>query len=148
MEIGKTRLDMDAVRNGVWTEFVLPGVDGEPVEVSLRLALADAGVNTAYKEALKKSLEPFERLLALYKKGSDIPPALSKKINDVGRQVFVEQIVTDWKGPMKGDKPQPYSPEGCLALFNEYPELLAQAEGEATKFSRYRTAILEEAAGN
>jgi hypothetical protein len=147
MELGKSKIDAALVREGVWTDFIIMGV-GEPVEISLRLALMNAGQNPTYKAALQKALDPFERMLAVYKDGKDIPKALADKINAVGRRVFCEQIVLDWKGPTKNGQPVAYTPEGGMALFDEYPELLAQAEAEAQKFARYRVALLEEAAGN
>jgi hypothetical protein len=147
MELGKSKIDQSLVAQGVWTDFILMGAS-EPVEISLRLALAHAGQNAAYKAALQKALDPFERLLSVYKSGKDIPAPLAKKINDVGRRVFCEQIVLDWKGPTKNGQPRAYTPEGGLELFEEYPELMAQAEAEAGKFERYRISLLEDAAGN
>lgn len=73
MEIGKTRIDPTAVREGVWTEFLVVGPDREPVTIKLKMALADAQVNPAYRAALRKALEPHERLLALYKEGERHP---------------------------------------------------------------------------
>jgi hypothetical protein len=148
MELGSTRLDQSAVREGVWTEFVIKRGNREAAEISLKLALADASLNKAYKEALKKALEPHERMLAIYKKGSDIPEALAKKVNDAGALVFAQMIVQDWKGPTKKGAALPYSPEACLKLFEEFPELREQAEAEAAKHERYRVAVLEEAGGN
>lgn len=147
MELGTSKIDPALVNQGVWTDFVIVGL-GEPVEVSLRLALMNAGTNPAYKAALQKALDPFERMLSVYKSGKDIPATLANKINDVGRRVFVEQIVLDWKGVTKNGQPVAYTPDGCLALFDEYPELQTQAEAEAQKFARYRISLLEDAAGN
>lgn len=146
MELGKSKIDATAVQNGVWADFYIVGADG-PAEISLRLALMNAGQNAAYKAALQKALDPFERTLTLYK-GKDIPQTVAQKINDIGRRTFCEQIVLDWKGITKNGQPVAYTPEGGLALFNEYPELLAQAEAEAQKFERYRITVLEEASGN
>lgn len=147
MELGKSKIDTAAVQNGVWTDFIIMGADA-PVEISLRLAMMNAGQNAAYKAALQKALDPFERMLTVYKSGKDIPAPLAAKINEVGKRVFCEQIVLDWKGVTKNGQPVPYSPDGGLALFAEYPELMAQAEAEAQKFERYRISLLEDAAGN
>jgi len=148
MELGRSKIDPALVRDGIWTEFLIVGADREPVTIKLKMALADAQMNPRYKEALRKGLEPFERMLSLYKKATEIPTTLATKINEIGRRVFVEQIVVDWEGPTKNGSPLPYSPDACLLLFEEYPELLAQAEAEASKFERYRVAVLEEASGN
>jgi len=148
MELGRSKIDPALVRDGIWTEFLIVGADREPVTIKLKMALADAQMNPRYKEALRKGLEPFERMLSLYKKATEIPTTLATKINEIGRRVFVEQIVVDWEGPTKNGQPMPYSPDACLLLFEEYPELLAQAEAEASKFERYRVAVLEEASGN
>lgn len=148
MELGRTKIDNNAVREGVWQDFLIVSPGREAVELKLRIALADAGMNASYKAALRKALEPYERMLALYKKATDIPEALAKKVNEAGRRVFVEQIVTGWEGITKNGQPLPYSPDACLQLFEEYPELLAQVEAEASKHERFRTAILEEASGN
>lgn len=147
MELGKSKIDQSLVQQGVWTDFILVGV-GEPVEISLKLALMNASQNAAYKAALQKALDPFERMLQVYKSGKDIPAPLAKKINEVGKRVFCEQIVLDWKGPTKGGQPVAYTPDGGLSLFEEYPELQSQAEAEAQKFERYRISLLEDASGN
>lgn len=148
MELGRSKIDPALVRDGIWTEFLIVGADREPVTIKLKMALADAQMNPRYKEALRKGLEPFERMLSLYKKATEIPTTLATKINEIGRRVFVEQIVVDWEGPTKNGQPMPYSPDACLLLFEEYPELLSQAEAEASKFERYRVTVLEEASGN
>jgi len=148
MQLGTSRLDDGAVRSGVWTDFVLIGVGSEPVTISLLLALADANVNSQYKEALRTALDPYERMLGLYKKASDMPKSLADKINEVGKSVFTEQIVLGWKGITKNGTDQAYTPEGGMQLFAEFPELLTEAESEAGKFERYRVAILEDASGN
>lgn len=148
MELGRSKIDPALVRDGIWTEFLIIDSTREPVTIKLKMALADAQMNPRYKEALRKGLEPFERMLSLYKKATEIPTTLATKINEIGRRVFVEQIVVDWEGPTKNGSPLPYSPDACLLLFEEYPELLAQAEAEASKFERYRVAVLEEASGN
>lgn len=155
MELGKSKIDQTLVSQGVWTDFIIMGV-GEPVEISLKLALMNASQNAVYKAALQKALDPFERMLQVYKSGKDIPAPLAKKINDVGRRIFCEQIVLGWggedpanyRGPKKNGQPVAYTPDGGLALFEEFPELLAQAEAEAQKFERYRISLLEDASGN
>lgn len=148
MELGRSRIDPTLVHEGVWTEFVIESSDREPVVIKLKMAMANTDLNARYKAALRKSMEPYERLMAIYKKASDIPPALAEKVNAAGRRVFLESIVVDWEGPTKDGQPIPYSVEAAEMLFDEYPELLAQAEAEAGKFQRYRVAILEDAAGN
>lgn len=148
MELGRSKIDPTLVREGIWTEFLIVGPDREPVTIKLKMAMADAQMNPRYKEALRKGLEPYERMLSLYKKATEIPTSLAQKINDIGRRVFVEQIVLDWEGPTKSGQPLTYTPDACIALFEEYPELMSQAEAEASKFERYRVAVLEEASGN
>lgn len=148
MELGKSKIDKDAVHQGIWTEFMIVGPDREPVTIKLKMALADAQMNPRYKEALRKGLEPYERMLSLYKKATEIPATLSEKINTIGRRVFVEEIVRDWEGPTQNGQPRTYTPDGCIELFEEFPELMAQAEAEASKFERYRVAVLEDASGN
>lgn len=148
MQIGKTKINQDAVRNGVWTKFVLALPDGDQ-ELELKIALSDLNVNTAYKDALRTALDPFERLMARYKKGSDIRKEDAEKINKIGKQVFCEQIIQDWKGPKKDDgSDEPYSAARCLELFEEFPELFAEVEKEAGRYERFRTQVLEEASGN
>lgn len=149
MKIGSTKIDPQAVAEGVWTEFVLKGPDRTPVEISLKMAFASVHSNPIYKTKLRAGMTPFERLLSMYEKASEIPEVLAKKINDAGMKVFAECIVTDWKGPTGNDgQPAPYSPEGLTALFEEYPELREQAQVEAAKHERYRVKVLEAAAGN
>ncbi len=143
MELGKTKIDPNAVSEGVWTEFVLPG--GQ--EISLRLSLMNAGQNARYKEALRTALDPYESLLVRYQ-GKDLPKKVEAEVKEVLRRLFCEQIVTDWKGPSKNGNPVQYTVDGGIALFAEFPELYEHAEEEAKKFSRYRVAVLEAASGN
>lgn len=148
MKIGATKIDQSAVRDGVWTKFILALPEGDQ-EIELKIALADMNVNTGYRDALRDALDPFERLLARYKKGSDLRKEDAEKINQIGRRVFCERVITDWKGPTQDDgTPEAYSADRCMALFEEFPELFAEVEKEANRYERFRTQVLEDAAGN
>lgn len=146
LKLGKTKIDQDSVKNGVWTEFYL-ATTGDTIK--LKMALADASINTEYQKALRNGLSVHSRALDVYSKGSDMPPKLVKEIADIGRRVFVEQIVLGWEGmEAKDGSPLKYSADACLALFEEFPELDKQAQAQAAKVERYRVAVLDAQAGN
>lgn len=156
MKLGQSRIDEAATTDGIWQDFVVVGPNGSH-EISLRIGLANTNMNSRYKVALKKALEPFQRLLALYKKGSDVPVKLSTEVNDVHHRVFVQEIITNWKGitdtqhdsagaPVEVEVP--FTVDGCLKLFVEFPELLQAVEAEAIKFERFRIEVLDDAAKN
>lgn len=147
MKLGGSKIDTSAVRAGVWKEFVV-GTPSGPERIRLKIALADASINETYKKALREAMDPFKRALALYQDASEIPEAMSHEINEIGRRVFCEQIVQDWDGIESDGKPVPYSAEGGIQLFEEYPELYANVEAEAGKHKSFRQAVLEDAAGN
>lgn len=145
MEIGRTTIDKTLVNEGVWTEFVLVTGEGEPEVVKLKMAYASGDMNNRYRDAMQRALDPYQRVMSSYTDPKDFPDGLVRKINDIGVKVFVEQIVLDWEGPTKNGQKQPYTPEACMALFEEFPELRKQAQAEAGKIQRYRTKALEEA---
>lgn len=147
MEIGGSRIDKAMATGGVWQDYVLETPDGSE-QLSLCIALADVTVNEAYKNALKAAMSPFDRMLAIYQNGSNLPTKVAAEINDATRKVFAQVIIVDWKGPTKNGEPMPYSWEACLELFKTYPEVFAQVEKDSVKYSRYRVAVLDEAAKN
>lgn len=150
MRLGKTRIDEDGARQGRWFDYDLVDANTKDVvSIGLRLAITDPNLNSAYRDALKRHLSPHERLLTLYKKSSDMPESLTRKIQELDLLTFVEAAVTDWRGVEddNGNRRE-YTPEGGLQLFNEYPELLERARQDARNFDNFRTQVLEDAAGN
>ncbi len=151
MKLGTSKIDESAVKNGVYTTFVIKKLDGTTEEVQLCLALSNPEINKEYRKAVRRSMEPHERILALVASGKSkkIPDDIAAKINADARRCFLENIVTGWKGITGEDgKDLPYSVENMEALLAEFPELFAEIEDEASKVERYRVAVLEAQAGN
>ena len=151
MKLGTSKLDEAAIKNGVWTTFVIKKLDGTTEEIQLCLALANPEINRGYRKAVRNSMETHERMLSLVASGKSkkLPDEVAAKINADARKCFLENIVTDWKGIFGADgSALPYSIENMEALLSEFPELFPEIEDEASKVERYRVAVLEVQAGN
>lgn len=151
MRLGTSKIDNAAVKEGVWTTFVIKKLDGTTEEIELRLALSNPEINREYRKAARKAMEPHERILSLINsgKGKKIPEDIAAKISNDVRRCFLENIVTDWRGITGEDgKPVPYTADAMEQLLEEYPELFPEIEDEASKVERYRTAVLDAQAGN
>lgn len=151
MRLGTSKIDNTAVKEGAWTTFVIKKLDGTTEEIELCLALSNPEINKDYRKAARRAMEPHERILSLINsgKGKKIPDDIAAKISADVRRCFLENIVTGWKGIVGEDgKPLPYSADAMESLLEEYPELFAEIEDEASKVERYRTAVLDAQAGN
>jgi hypothetical protein len=133
----------DAEQNGVWIN--IPGG---------RFKLARmGGANLKFQRALQAATRPMMREIQM---GLADDAALDK----IMRKVFVDTVLLDWESDdddgktrehqIDGDDDLPlmFSKDAAYKLFDDLPDAYAQLREQASSYSNYRAAAVENIAKN
>lgn len=144
---GPLAVDIDKEsKNGVWI----------PVQGVRFKCLRAGGSNARYQRANEMAYLETRKALqerVAEEEDTEFTPssveyksAFSRMFQDKLRATFAETVVVGWDGVVDTEGERiPYSPEACLALFEEVPDLLDILVEEAGEGEKFLRDVIEEA---
>jgi hypothetical protein len=133
-DFSKLASDATAEHNGVWRTWTNGRAD-----IEFLLARA-GGSNDEFRIMSEKETRVFR------KAGIDMAALPPSKQDEVTRKIYAHTIVKNWRG--SGVDGIPFSPENCIALFEQVHTAFAFCINEATNAQNFESAVLEAEAGN
>ena len=132
------KTDNQLERDGVILSY---GVNSKGKPIEIRIARA-GGSNMKFAKRMEAAVKPYKR--QIQNEVMDNEQALA-----ITRQVFAETVVLGWENveDENGDE-LPFSPEACVKLFEDLPDLFADVQEQSQRIALFRQELREDASKN
>jgi hypothetical protein len=132
------KTNKDTEQNGIFLEYGKTA-DGRPIRFKIARA---GGNNTKFAKLLDRKTKPYRRQL----QNETMDPKVAEQIF---MEVYSESVVLGWENVEdENGSPLNYSPEACLKLFKDLPDLFNDIRDQSTKISSYQLEVRESEAKN
>lgn len=126
------------------------GIDLDYGDFVVTVARA-GGTNRKFAKVMESKTKPYRRLIQTETMSDDIG-------ENILREVYASAVVLDWKTKVDGEFKQgiegpdgdllPFTKENIIATFKNLPDLFTDIREQSAKIALFRSAGLEEEAGN
>ena len=125
------KTDPSLEKDGIWLDY------GE----SKILIARAGGANSAYSKMLEREMRPYRKILehSLMK---------DETANRILQKVYAVTVVKGWENVPSAEDPWEFTPEKCVQLFTDLPDLWRDVREMAGEIAAFRVQILEDEAKN
>lgn len=127
------KTDKNIEKEGILLEY---GLNSSGAVIAIRVARA-GGANVQFTKMLETKTKPYRR--QIQNDAIDI-----KVVDKILKEVYAHTIVLDWENVEdESGKPLPFSPENCIKLFDDLPDLFKDVQEQSGKFQLFAEEIRE-----